>query len=100
MFGWRKRQIAEQVAKDIGDLPEVAEETVPEQKFDSTEATYTIGKNKSGNVQLRMKLEHGSASLTMAPEAVIELIEQLAFNIREQYLVEITEITEIKNDVG
>lgn len=90
MFGWRKRQIAEQVAKDIGDLPEVAEVEVPKEKFDSTEATYTIGKNKSGNIQLRMKLEHGSASLTMAPDAVVELIEQLAFNIREQYLVEIT----------
>jgi hypothetical protein len=37
-----------------------------------------------------MKLEHGSASLTMAPDAVVELIEQLAFNVREQYLIEIT----------
>jgi hypothetical protein len=95
MFGWRKRQIAEQVAKDIDDLPEtpeVAEVEEPKEKFDATEATYTIGKNQAGNIQLRMKLEHGSASLTMAPEAVVELIEQLAVNIRKQYYVEISEL--------
>ena len=100
---WRKRQIAEQVAKDIGDLPEtpVAETPVaetpaveePKETFDHSEATYTVGKNKSGNTQLRMKLEHGSASLTMAPDAVVELIEQLAVTIRKQYSVEIFDLT-------
>lgn len=94
MFGWRKRQIAEQVAKDIGDFPETIEvdEEEPKVSFDNSEATYTVGRNKSGNTQLRMKLEHGSASLTMAPEAVVELIEQLAVTIRKHYTVEITEI--------
>lgn len=96
MFGWRKRQIAEQVAKDIGDLPEtpeVAEVKEPEDKFDASEATYTVGKNQAGNIQLRMKLQYGgSSTLTMAPEAVVELIELLAVNIRKQYSVEITEL--------
>lgn len=95
---WRKRQIAEQVTKDIGDLPEtpVVEAPAveePKETFDHSEATYTVGKNKSGNTQLRMKLEHGSASLTMAPDAVVELIEQLAVTIRKQYSVEIYDLT-------
>lgn len=94
MFGWRKRQIAEQVAKDIGDFPETTEvdEEEPKVSFDNSESTYTVGRNKSGNTQLRMKLEYGSASLTMAPDAVVELIEQLAVTIRKQYVVQITEI--------
>lgn len=99
MFGWRKKQIAEQVAKDNPPLEDVkcaeVEETVAqpaEEKFDATEATYTIGKNNAGNTQLRMKLEYGSASLTMAPDAVVELIEQLAVTIRKQYKIEITEL--------
>lgn len=100
MFGWRKRQIAEQVNKDIGNLPEAVETTEvpvvkePEDKFDATESTYTIGKNKSGNTQLRMKLDYGSATLTMAPEAVVELIEQLAVTIRKQYDVEVTQLVQ------
>jgi hypothetical protein len=96
MFGWRKRQIAEQVAKDMEDLPESTEVTEPEILFDNSESAYTVGRNKSGNTQLRMKLEYGSASLTMAPDAVVELIEQLAVTIRKQYNVE---ITEIQNDI-
>ena len=91
MFGWRKRQIAEQVARDIEDLPE------PKVNFDATEAIYTVGRNSSGNTQFRIKLEHGSTSLTMAPEAVVELIEQLAVTIRKHYNVE---ITEVNNDIS
>lgn len=99
MFGWRKRQIAEQVDKNINNLqenPEIIEVESPSDAFDATEATYTIGKNKTGNTQLRMKLDYGSASLTMAPSAVVDLIEQLAVTIRKQYNVE---ITEIQNDI-
>lgn len=95
MFGWRKKQIAEQVNKDIGDLPdtvETPEVEEPKDTFDATESTYTIGKNKSGNTQLRMKLEHGSATLTLAPDAVVDLIEQLAVTIRKQYSVEISQL--------
>lgn len=96
MFGWRKKQIAEQVSKDIGNLPEPAETPAmpevaePAEIFDNSDATYTIGKNKAGWTQLRMKLDYGSATLTMQPEAVIELIEQLAVTIRKEYNVEVT----------
>ena len=105
MFGWRKKQIAEQVAKDIGDLPETVETPEveePKDTFDATESTYTIGRNKSGNTQLRMKLEHGSATLTLAPDAVVDLIEQLAVTIRKRYSVEITQLVvedETSNEV-
>ena len=92
MFGWRKRQIAEQVAKDIGDFPETPEVESPKEIFDSSEAIYTIGKNNAGNIQFRIKLDYGSTSLTMRPEAVVDLIEQLAVTIRNQYKVEVTEI--------
>lgn len=77
---WRKRQIADQVAKDIDNLPET---------FDNTEAAYTIGKNEAGNTQFRMKLDYGSATLTMAPDAVVDLIEQLAVTIRKEYTIEV-----------
>ena len=97
MFGWRKRQIADKVAKDIGDFPETSEVETPEVEtpvdtFDNSDATYTIGKNKSGNTQLRIRLEHGSTTLTMGPEAVVDMIEQLSVTIRKQYAVEITQL--------
>jgi hypothetical protein len=96
MFGWRKKQIAEQVAKDIDDSTETPEVELPEEKFDNSEAIYTVGKNKAGHTQIRIKLEYGSATLTMAPDAVIELIEQLSATIRKQYNVE---INEVQNDI-
>jgi|APGre2960657373_1045057.scaffolds.fasta_scaffold26041_5 hypothetical protein len=92
MFGWRKRQIAEQVDKDINDLPEALELEDPVDAFDNSDATYTIGKNKAGNTQLRIKLDYGSTTLTMAPDAVVDMIEQLAITIRKQYAVEITQL--------
>lgn len=98
MFGWRKKQIAEQVAKDIEAVAVPLNEEVevpvdaPQDELDATESVYTIGKNKAGNTQLRMKLEYGSATLTLAPAAVAELIEQLSVNIRKQYHVEVTEL--------
>lgn len=92
MFGWRKRQIAEQVAKDNDDVAENTEVEVTKDVFDTSESTYTIGKNRAGNTQLRMKMDYGSLTFTMAPDAVVEMIEQLAVTIRKQYSVEITEI--------
>jgi hypothetical protein len=92
---WRKRQIADKVAKDIGDFPETPEVPVvnePEDKFDNSDATYTIGRNNAGNTQLRIKLEYGSTTLTMGPEAVVDMIEQLSVTIRKQYAVEITQL--------
>jgi hypothetical protein len=90
MMLWRKRQIADQVANDVGDLPEVE---TSEGVLDTTEAVYTIGKNDTGHTQFRMKLDYGSATLTMTPVAVIDLIEQLAFAIRKEYTVQVS-----KND--
>jgi hypothetical protein len=77
---WRKKQIAEQVARDIEDFTKTVDET---------ESAYTIGKNNAGNTQFRIKLDYGSATLTMAPDAVVDLIEQLAVTIRKEYSVEI-----------
>ena len=81
MFGWRKRQIAEKVDKDIGDIPvevEAPEAVAPKiPSFDNSDAEYTIGINKAGHTQLRIKLDYGSATLTMAPVAVYQMIRQL-----------------------
>ena len=86
MFGWRKRQIADKVDADINEtvLPEptitppMPEVVAPKEKpLDSTEAEYTIGINQAGNTQLRIKLEYGSATLTMTPIGVLQLIHQL-----------------------
>jgi hypothetical protein len=97
MFGWRKRQIADQVDKDINDLPEVPVVNEPEDTFDNSDATYTIGKNKAGNTQLRIKLDYGSTTLTMGPDAVVDMIEQLSVTIRKQYAIEITQL-EVESD--
>ena len=97
MFGWRKRQIADQVDKDINELPEVPVVNEPEDTFDNSDATYTIGKNKAGNTQLRIKLDYGSTTLTMGPEAVVDMIEQLSVTIRKQYAIEITQL-EVEGD--
>lgn len=58
----------------------------------SEEAIYTIGTNQAGNVQLRIKLDYGSSTLTMTDAGTIDLIEQLAFQIRHRYNIEITPI--------
>lgn len=58
----------------------------------SEEAIYTIGTNQAGSVQLRIKLDFGSSTLTMNDAGTIDLIEQLAFQIRRRYKVEITSI--------
>lgn len=60
MFGWRKRQIADKTAADINGMFE-----------------YIIGINQAGNTQLCIKLDYGSATLTMAPGAVLKMIRQL-----------------------
>ena len=88
MFGWRKRQIAERVAKDIEDSTE------PKVEFDGSESIYTVGKNKAGHTQLRINLDYGSTTLTMGPEAVVDMIEQLSVTIRKQYKVEVTKISD------
>ena len=63
--------------------------TVNIPKVNADEANYTIGVNESGSTQLRIKLDYGSATLTMTEQGVIDLIEDLAHSIRKEYVVEI-----------
>lgn len=88
MFNWFKHKPVEQTtATDDMMLGKVAESTVtlpmPEvsepkvNTIDNTDAEYTIGINQSGNTQLRIKLDYGSATLTMTPTGVLKLIRQL-----------------------
>lgn len=58
-------------------------------KVNSDEANYTIGVNEVGSTQLRIRLDYGSATLTMTDQGVIDLIEDLAHSIRKEYVVEI-----------
>jgi hypothetical protein len=89
MFGWRKRQIANKVDKDINDtvlpeptVPEVAEPNMI--ALDNSDAEYTVGVNKAGHTQLRIKLDYGSATLTMHPIAVHKLIRQLKATLDDE----------------
>ena len=93
MFGWRKRQIADKVDADINEtvLPEpVVTPPMPEvvkpkaDTFDNSDAAYTIGINQAGNTQLRVKLDYGSATLTMAPAGVRSLIRQLEATLDDE----------------
>jgi len=97
MFGWRKRQIAEKVDADINDtvlpepvvtplMPKVAEPKAD--TFDNSDAAYTIGINQAGNTQLRVKLDYGSATLTMTTAGVYALIRQLEATLDDEDEVE------------
>jgi hypothetical protein len=80
MFGWRKRQIANKVDKDINDAAAqpVAYLSDPAPVVAKNEdALYTVGLNQAGNTQLVLKINHGTTTLTMAPDSVRQLIRQL-----------------------
>ena len=64
-------------------VPTVAPKPVVE------EALYTVGLTNDGSTQFRLKLENGSATMTMTPQGVIDLIEDLAHTIRKTHGVEI-----------
>ena len=49
--------------------------------LDDSEAYYYLGKNKSGNVMLKV----GYTTLTMTPDAVADMIEQLSVLIDDQF---------------
>ena len=79
----------------VYDIPQVAVPTPDPDPGPSNEhARYTIGTNDSGNVQLRIALDYGSATLTMNEAGTIELIEQLAFQIRHTHDITIAPIGE------
>ena len=94
IFGWRKRQIADMVDRDIDNIGyEVPFVTnVPALKVEPKEAYYTIGVNSDGKTQFRMNIDYGSATLTMTPEGVKDLIEDLAHAIRREYEIIINKI--------
>ncbi len=87
MFGWRKKQIAKEVDADINDTafpePTVTPPIPKVNTLDNKEAAYTIGLNEVGNTQLRVKLDYGSATLTMTPAGVHALIRQLLATLPE-----------------
>ena len=79
MFGWRKRQIADQVDQDIDATAQ------PEPELDQNkDALYTVGINQAGNTQLVIKIDYGTATLTMSPDLVRQLIRQLEATLEEQ----------------
>jgi Zn-dependent protease with chaperone function len=94
MFGWRKRQIAEQVAQANSDLPDnglfeskTTTDMPAVNEPAAEDAAFTIGITSDGRTQMRIKLDYGSATLTMTQLGVIDLIEDLAHTIRKDYEV-------------
>lgn len=93
MFNWFKRNSIEQPTATVDMISTVPEPTatplIPEIEepkviqLDSTEAEYTIGVNQAGNTQLRIRLDHGSAVLTMSSSAVHKMIRQLRATLED-----------------
>jgi hypothetical protein len=86
MFGWRKRQIAHKVDKDINDAAAqpVAYQTPEPELAKNKDALYTIGLNQAGYTQLVIKMNYGTATLTMSPDLVRKLIRQLEATLDEK----------------
>ena len=85
MFGWRKRQIADQVDKDINATAQPdADQTEPATVAANKDALYTVGLNEAGNTQLVLKINYGTTTLTMSPDQVRKLIRQLEATLDEQ----------------
>lgn len=96
MFNWFKGKTVEQTtATDdmmLGNLPRHVPSKpipLPSKPFmpAAEEAVYTIGVNAKGETQFRIKMDYGSATLTMTTAGVIDLIEDLAHSIRKDYSV-------------
>lgn len=78
MFDWFKKPDYSNVVKfpdpkAMLPMPEVRQPS----NLDDSDACYYLGTNKSGNINLKV----GYSSLTMTPDAVVELIERLALLI-------------------
>jgi hypothetical protein len=87
MFGWRKRQIANQVDRDINNaapLPVDEIQAVSTPVVENKDALYTIGVNQAGNTQLVIKINYGTATLTMDPGSVRRLIRQLEVTLEKE----------------
>jgi len=100
MFGWRKRQIADQVDRDIDATAQPvawvpnrdinataqpdADQTEPAPVAANKDALYTVGVNPAGNTQLVLKIAYGSTTLTMEPGSVRRLIRLLEATLEEE----------------
>jgi hypothetical protein len=87
MFGWRKRQIADRVDRDINNaapLPVDATQAVSTPVVENEDALYTVGLNQAGNTQLVLKINYGTTTLTMDPGSVRRLIRQLEATLEKE----------------
>jgi hypothetical protein len=87
MFGWRKRQIANQVDRDINNAAPLPVDEIPAVStpvVENKDALYTIGVNQAGNTQLVIKINYGTATLTMDPGSVRRLIRQLEVTLEKE----------------
>jgi len=73
MIGWRKRQIADKVAEDIGDWSET--DVAPEKPVKEPKTYYTFGLTDDNRLSFTM----GYTTLTMNRPGVQHLIDQLEF---------------------
>jgi hypothetical protein len=79
MFDWFKKPGYSNVVKfpEPVKVPLMPEVNTPTSDFDNSDAHYYLGTNKSGNINLKV----GYSTLTMTPDAVVELIERLSLMI-------------------
>ena len=87
MGGWRKRQIADQVDKDINDAAGLPVDKIPVVStpvVENKDALYTIGLNQAGQTQLMLKIESGRVTLTMNSATVRQLIRLLEATLEEK----------------
>jgi hypothetical protein len=73
MFGWRKRQIADKVAEDIGNWSEADVE--PAKPAKESKTYYTFGLTDDNRLAFTM----GYTTLTMNRPGLQHLIDQLEF---------------------
>ena len=87
MFGWRKRQIADRVDRDINNAAPLPVDEIPAVStpvVENKDALYTVGVNEVGNTQLVLKINYGTATLTMDPGSVRRLIRQLEVTLEKE----------------
>jgi len=81
MTFWRKRKIAEQVEKDVGDpqdnVYKELKENYDEPKEKIPPPAYQVGKTEDGRVTLRLGGSYGYSTLTMNNAGVDNLIRML-----------------------
>ena len=86
-IGWRKRQIADQVDRDINDAAGLPVDKIPVVStpvVENKDALYTIGLNQAGQTQLMLKIESGIVTLTMNSATVRQLIRLLEATLEEK----------------